>query len=82
MSLDVKTLETDIFRYIDRHLDYVHIPADIITRIQRAGDKVRECIRIAGEMISGLRDMGCSGVHISTLGWEDKLLSILDGARA
>jgi 5,10-methylenetetrahydrofolate reductase len=69
-------------RYIDRHLDYIHIPADIITRIQRAGDKVRECISIAGETIAALRDMGCSGVHISTLGWEDKLLTILDGARA
>jgi len=69
-------------RYIDRHLDYVQIPPDIITRVQKAGDKVRECITIAGEIISALRDMGCSGVHISTLGWEDKLLPILDGARA
>lgn len=68
-------------RYIDRHIGYVHIPPQLITRIQKAPDKPRECIAIAVETIAALREMGCSGVQIATLGWEDKLLPILDGAR-
>jgi hypothetical protein len=53
-----------------------------VSRIQKAQDKVGECIDIAAELVSGLRKMGCSGVLIVTLGWEHKLLDILDGAKA
>jgi len=69
-------------RYIDRHLDNVTVPSEVISRIQKAQDKVRECVDIAGELVSGLRQMGCSGVLIVPLGWEHKLLDILDGAKA
>jgi methylenetetrahydrofolate reductase (NADPH) len=67
-------------RYIDRHLDQVHIPADIIRRIQKAPDKVRECVRITSALVSTLKGAGHCGVYLSTLGWEDKLPEILDGA--
>jgi len=66
-------------RYIDQHLDHVHVPDDLIRRIQRAPDKVRECVRIANELVSALKETGCSGVLISTIGWEDKLPDILEG---
>ena len=69
-------------RYIDRHLDNVTVPSEVISRIQKAQDKVRECVNIAAELVSGLRKMGCSGVFIVPLGWEHKLLDILDGAKA
>jgi 5,10-methylenetetrahydrofolate reductase len=69
-------------RYIDRHLDHVHIPPEIITRIQKAPDKPRECVSLAAETVAALRDMGCSGVQIATLGWEKELLAILDSAGA
>jgi methylenetetrahydrofolate reductase (NADPH) len=69
-------------RYIDRHLDNVTVPSEVISRIQKAQDKVRECVDIAAELVSGLRKMGCSGVFIVPLGWEHKLLEILDGAKA
>jgi len=65
-------------RYMDRHLDHVHIPNDLILRIQKAPDKVRECVRIAGELVSALKETGCSGVLVSTIGWEDKLPNILE----
>jgi len=68
-------------RYIDRHMDNVSISSEIIGRIQKAQDKVRECVNVAAEFVSGLRDMGCSGVLIAPLGWEDKLLDILEEAR-
>ena len=69
-------------RYIDRHLDNVTIPSEVVSRIQKAQDKVGECIDLAAELVSGLRKMVCSGVLIVTLGWEHKLLDILDGAKA
>jgi methylenetetrahydrofolate reductase (NADPH) len=65
-------------RYINRHLPHVNIPEEIVERIQKAPDRVRACTRIATELISSLKDTGCSGVLISTLGWEDKLPSILE----
>lgn len=66
-------------RYIDQHLDNVHVPGSLIRRIQQAPDKVRECVQIARELVSALRDGGASGVLISTIGWEDKLPGILEG---
>lgn len=64
-------------RYIDRNLDHVHIPETLIKRIQKAPDKIRECIDISAEMVSRLKSEGFSGVLLSTIGWEDKLPRIL-----
>jgi methylenetetrahydrofolate reductase (NADPH) len=68
-------------RYIDRNVKGISIPSEMIRNIQKAPDKVKECIRIAGETISRLKEMGMAGVLISTVGWEDKLPQILDGAK-
>jgi 5,10-methylenetetrahydrofolate reductase len=67
-------------RYIQRHMDQVSIPEDFITRIQKAPDRIRECAHIAGELAAGLKSRGFPGVHLSTLGWEDKLPAVLDAA--
>ena len=64
-------------RYIERHMDHVNIPENLITRIQKAPDKTRECVRIAAELVGSIRDAGYAGVLLSTIGWEDKLPSIL-----
>lgn len=69
-------------RYIDRHQDNVSIPAELINRIKKAQDKVRECVNIAAEFVSALRDAGSCGVLIAPLGWEHKLLDILEGSKA
>jgi 5,10-methylenetetrahydrofolate reductase len=68
-------------RYIDRNIPNISIPAEMIQTIQKAPDKIRECIKIAAELVRGLRDMGVPGVMISTIGWEDKLPQVLDEAR-
>jgi 5,10-methylenetetrahydrofolate reductase len=68
-------------RYIDRNMKGISIPAEIIRDIQKAPDKAKECVRIAAEIISRVREMGMSGVLISTVGWEDKLPLILDEAK-
>jgi 5,10-methylenetetrahydrofolate reductase len=68
-------------RYIDRNIKGMSIPAEVITRIQKAPDKVKECVAIAADTITRLKDMGMAGVLISTVGWEDKLPWILDEAK-
>lgn len=65
-------------RYMARNVEHVYIPDSLIARIQKAPDKVRECIMIAAEMIALLKSEGFSGVMVSTIGWEDKLPDILE----
>jgi 5,10-methylenetetrahydrofolate reductase len=66
-------------RYINRHLD-IKIPEGYIARIQKAADRVRECVQIAAEFLTAIKAKGFPGVLISTIGWEDKLPSILGAA--
>jgi len=67
-------------RYIERNIRHISVPPDTIRSIQKAPDKVRQCIRIASETIRGLQDMGVAGVMVSTMGWEDKLPNVLNEA--
>ncbi len=68
-------------RYINRNIRGISIPEDTIRRIQKAPDKVKECVMIASEIIMKLKEMGVSGVLISTVGWEDKIPLILDNTK-
>jgi methylenetetrahydrofolate reductase (NADPH) len=68
-------------RYIDRNIKGIIIPSEMIRGIQKAPDKVKECIRIAAELIIRMKEMGMAGVLISTVGWEDRLPQILDEAK-
>ena len=68
-------------RYIDRNIKEISIPSDMIRGIQKASDKVKECIRIAAELILRMKELGMAGVLISTVGWEDRLPQILDEAK-
>lgn len=65
-------------KYIERHMDNIKIPAAIIDRIQKAPDRVRECIKIASETVSMLKKEGFGGAFVSTLGWENRLPEILE----
>ncbi len=83
---DVKIIPTVLLlksmgmaRYIARNVSHIHVPDEIITRLQKTGDKVRECILIAQETIKACKDKGFSGVLISTMGWENKLPEIIGG---
>jgi methylenetetrahydrofolate reductase (NADPH) len=66
-------------RYINAHME-MKIPDVYVTRIQKAADRVRECVQIAGEIVAAVKQQGFPGVLISTIGWEDKLPSILAAA--
>jgi methylenetetrahydrofolate reductase (NADPH) len=66
-------------RYISRNVNNTFIPDALIQRLQKAPDKVSECIKIASEMVATLKKEGFCGVQLSTIGWEDKLPEILKG---
>ncbi|RLC06014.1 MAG: 5,10-methylenetetrahydrofolate reductase [Deltaproteobacteria bacterium] len=66
-------------RYISRNVSQMFIPDALIQRLQKAPDKVSECIKIASEMVQTLKKEGFCGVQLSTIGWEDKLPAILKG---
>jgi methylenetetrahydrofolate reductase (NADPH) len=68
-------------RYIDRNIKHISIPPEMIRDIQKAPDRLRQCMRLAAELITGLKEMGMAGVLISTVGWEDKLPQVLDEAK-
>jgi 5,10-methylenetetrahydrofolate reductase len=65
-------------RYIARNMQDVYIPEELIERIRKTPDKVRECMQIAGEMVASLKREGFDGVLLATLGWEHKLGEILE----
>ena len=65
-------------RYMARNVDHIYIPDDLIKRIQKSPEKVRECVLIAAEMVTALKEEGFSGALLSTIGWEHKLSEILD----
>ena len=65
-------------RYMARNVDHVYIPDSLIQRIQKAPEKVRECVQIASETVTTLKQEGFSGVLLSTIGWEHKLPEILE----
>jgi len=68
-------------RYIDRNIKHISIPPEIIRDIQKAPDKLKQCVQLAAELILQLKDMGMAGVMMATAGWEDKLPLLLDAAR-
>lgn len=85
-ELDVPVIPTvfllksvGIARYMATNLPGMHISEQLIKRIRQAPDRVLECIRIAGETVASLKEMS-QGVHIVTLGWENRLPAILDAA--
>jgi methylenetetrahydrofolate reductase (NADPH) len=66
-------------RYINRNLA-LKIPEVFIDRIQKSADRVRECVQIASELVSALKERGFAGVNVATIGWEDKLPTLLSAA--
>jgi 5,10-methylenetetrahydrofolate reductase len=69
-------------RYMTRNMGHIYLPKEIPERIQSAGDKARECIRIAAETVSILKKEGFAGVMLVTLGWEHRLADIIERIEA
>jgi methylenetetrahydrofolate reductase (NADPH) len=66
-------------RYINANME-MKIPEAFVARIQKSSDRVRECVQIAAEFVAAVKKAGFPGVLVSTIGWEEKLPSILAAA--
>lgn len=67
-------------QFLNRHLKSGLVPDWIIKKLARATDRQKASIEIFTEIVSGLKDL-CQGIHIITIGAEDKLRLYLDAAR-
>ena len=67
-------------RFLNRHLKSGLVPEWIIQKLARAPDKQKASIEIFSDIVTGLKDL-CQGVHIITIGAEEKLDSYLDAAK-
>jgi methylenetetrahydrofolate reductase (NADPH) len=66
--------------FLNRHLKSGLVPDWVIKKLAKAPDRQKASIEIFAEIASGLKDL-CQGIHIITMGAEDKLRHYLDAAR-
>ncbi len=67
-------------QFLNRHLRSGLVPEHIIRKMAKAPDKLKASIEIFTEIVRGLKDL-CQGIHIITIGAEDKLRHYLDATR-
>ena len=66
-------------RFMNKNVAGVVVPDPLIKEMEETKDKVTTSIRIAANLIKGLKDL-CQGVHIMAIGWEKKIPLVLDEA--
>jgi 5,10-methylenetetrahydrofolate reductase len=67
-------------RFLNRHLKSGLVPEWITQKLARAPDRQKASIEIFTDIVTGLKDL-CQGVHIITIGGEEKLKLYLDAAK-
>jgi methylenetetrahydrofolate reductase (NADPH) len=67
-------------RFLNRHLKSGLVPEWIIQKLTRAPDKKKASIEIFSDIVTALKNL-CQGVHIITIGGEEKLKYYLDAAK-
>ena len=67
-------------RFLNRHLKSGLVPEWIAQKLSRSPDKQKASIEIFTDIVTGLKDL-CQGVHIITIGGEEKLKLYLDAAK-
>ena len=67
-------------RFLNRHLRSGLVPDWIVQKLARAPDKQKASVEIFSDIVTGLKDL-CQGVHIITIGGEEKLKLYLDAAK-
>jgi methylenetetrahydrofolate reductase (NADPH) len=63
-------------RFLNEHIPGVQVPPACIDRLEKAADPLEEGLAIARETVGQSRRF-CQGVHLMTLGHEDRIPSIL-----
>lgn len=64
-------------RFIQKYVPGVHVPEEIIQRLDRAQDPLKEGIKIAAEQVKTAREL-CHGVHMMAIKKEEVIPEILD----
>ena len=67
-------------QFLNRHFKSGMVPDWIIKKLASAPDKQRASIEVFADTIKGLKDL-CQGVHIITIGGEERLRHYLDAAK-
>lgn len=67
-------------KFLNRHFKSGLVPDWAIEKLTKAPDKNRASIELFVETVNGLKDL-CQGVHIITIGGEDKLGQYLNAAK-
>lgn len=67
-------------RFLNRHLRSGMVPEWIIQKLARAPDRQKASVEIFRDIVTGLKDL-CQGVHIITIGGEEKLKLYLNAAK-
>ena len=66
-------------RFLNRHLKSGLVPEWMIQKLTKAVDKEKASIELFADTVKGLKHL-CQGVHIITIGGEEKLKHYLDAA--
>ena len=67
-------------KFLNRHLKPGLVPDWVIQKLAKAPDKDRASIELFADIVNGLKHL-CQGVHIITIGGEEKLRHYLDAAK-
>ncbi len=66
-------------KFMNKNVSGVFVPEELIEKMARTDDKVKTGIEIAASLIKELKNI-CHGVHIMAIGWEKRVVDILDAA--
>ncbi|MBN1354792.1 methylenetetrahydrofolate reductase [bacterium] len=68
--------------FMKKYIPGIHIPVELISRMEQAGDPRQEGVRIALEIILQLREIpGIRGIHLMAIGWESIIPELVSAAR-
>lgn len=67
-------------QFVNKKVPGVNVPNEIIVEMENAKDIVEKSIEIAVRIIKSIKGSS-NGVHIMTIGWEDKVSYILDALK-
>ncbi len=66
-------------RFMNRNVAGICVPDNVIREMEEAKDKSSKSIEIASRLIKELRPM-CQGIHIMPIGWNKKVIQVLDAS--
>ena len=67
-------------QFLNRHFKSGLVPDWIIKKLAKAPDRQKASLEIFADIVGGLKDL-CQGIHIITIGGEEKLRHYLDAAK-